>query len=139
MLLAAICAFHEKDRYNNIYIKHKHKKLFNVDIKKIILNKMATILELAAIALFVCITLIWIPHHCWWRAANYDHCSAHLAIEQWGFFSLPHLLWHGASVYNGRLQRSMTLTPISERLAVKLSLHVFFDLGLFGVISKNFK
>ena len=27
-------------------------------------------------------------------------CSALMAIEQWGFFSVPHLLWHGASVYN---------------------------------------
>ena len=24
-----------------------------------------------------------------------------LAIGQWGFFSVPHLLWHRASVYNG--------------------------------------
>ena len=25
-------------------------------------------------------------------------CSALMAIEQWGFFCVPHLLWHGASV-----------------------------------------
>ena len=26
-----------------------------------------------------------------------------MAIEQWGFCSVPHLLWHGVSVYNGHL------------------------------------
>ena len=42
------------------------------------------------------------------RAANFDLCSALMAIEQWGFFSMPHLLWHGASVYNGHLLRPVT-------------------------------
>ena len=37
---------------------------------------------------------------------------------------MPHLLGHGASVYNGHLRRPMTLTPIAERLAVDLSLPV---------------
>ena len=27
--------------------------------------------------------------------------AALVAIEQWDFFSVPHLLWQGASVYNG--------------------------------------
>ena len=43
-----------------------------------------------------------------WRAANFDLCSALMAIEQWGFFSVPHLLWHGASVYNGHLRGTIT-------------------------------
>ena len=55
-------------------------------------------------------SLIWRRHHCRWRAANIDLCSALMAIEQWGFFSVPHLLWHGASVYNGHLRRPVTLT-----------------------------
>ena len=38
-------------------------------------------------------------------------CSALMAIEQWGFFSVPFLLWHGASVYNGHLRGPVTLTP----------------------------
>ena len=42
-------------------------------------------------------------------------------IEQWGFFSVPHLLWHGASVYNGHLQVHMTLAPIAVLLIVKRS------------------
>ena len=53
-----------------------------------------------------------------------------MAIEQWGFFSVPHLLRHRASVYNGHLRGPLTLTPIAERLAVDLSLICFFDLGL---------
>ena len=35
-----------------------------------------------------------------------------LAIEQWGFFSMSHLLWDGVSVYNGHLRGQVTLTPI---------------------------
>ena len=42
-------------------------------------------------------------------------CSTLMAIEQWGFFSVLHLLWHGASVYNGHLRGPMTLKPITER------------------------
>ena len=52
-------------------------------------------------------------------------CLAPVAIEQWGFFSVPHLLWQGASVKNGHLWGPVTLTPIVERLAVELSLPVF--------------
>ena len=58
--------------------------------------------------------------------------ARHKAIEQWGFFSVPNLQWHGASVYNGHLRGPVTLTPVAERLAVELSLHCtcFYDLGL---------
>ena len=55
---------------------------------------------------------------------NFDLCPALMAIEQLGFFSLPHLLWHGASVYNGYLRGPVTLRPIAEPLAVELSLSV---------------
>ena len=41
-------------------------------------------------------------------------------IEQWGFLSVPHLLWNGASVYKGHLGGPVTLAPIAERLAVDL-------------------
>ena len=44
---------------------------------------------------------------------------------QWGFFSVPHLMWHRASVYNGHLRGPVTLAPIAERLVVELSLRVF--------------
>ena len=39
----------------------------------------------------------WRRHHCRWKAAKFDLCSALMAIEQWGFFRVPHLLWHGVS------------------------------------------
>ena len=52
-------------------------------------------------------------------------CSALMAIEQWGFFSVPRLLWRESSVYNGYLRGPVKLTPIAERLAAELSLSVF--------------
>ena len=69
-------------------------------------------------------SFIWKRHHYRWRAANFDLCSALMAIEQWGFFSVPHLLWHGAPVYNGHLRGPVTLTPIAFQLAVEQSLPV---------------
>ena len=60
--------------------------------------------------LFVCLEfifplenflLIWRRHHYRWKPANFDLCSALMAIEQWGFFNVPHLLRHGPTVYNG--------------------------------------
>ena len=52
-------------------------------------------------------------------------CSALMAIEQWGILSVPHLLWHRASVYNGHLRGPVTLTLTAERLAVESVLLVF--------------
>ena len=68
------------------------------------------------------LSLIWRRHQ--WRAANIDLCSALMAIMQWGFFSMSHLLWHWTSVYNGHIRGSVTLTPIAERLPLELSLPV---------------
>ena len=60
-------------------------------------------------------------HHYRWRAVN----LALVATEQWGFFSVPYLLWHGTSVCNGNLWGPVTLTPFAKHLAVELSLPVF--------------
>ena len=68
--------------------------------------------------------LTWRRHHCWWGAANFDLRSALIAIEQWGFFCVPHLLWHETSVYNGQFRGSVTLISIAKHLAVELSLPV---------------
>ena len=57
-------------------------------------------------------------------------CSALMSIEHWGFFKVPQLLWHGASVYNGHPEGPVTLTHIAERLAAELSLPVFYAFGL---------
>ena len=78
-----------------------------------VLNRFTWLL----ICLFVCLTclfgyivplenfsLIWRRHHYRWRAVNFDLCSTLMAIEQWRFFSVPHLLCiYCASVYNGHL------------------------------------
>ena len=48
-----------------------------------------------------------------WRAANFDLCSALMDIEQWEFFCVSHLLWHGKSVYNGNLRGHVTLTSFA--------------------------
>ena len=71
-------------------------------------------------------SLIWIRHQCQWRAANFDICSALMAIEQWGFLNVPQPLRHGPTVYNGHLRGPVTLTPVAERLAVEL----FYDCRL---------
>ena len=87
--------------------------------------------------LFVCLwfivplenfSLIWRRPHYRWRAANFDLCSALMAIEQWGFFSVPHL-WHGPSVYNGHLRGPATshLLPSFWQWSC---LYLFYDLGL---------
>ena len=56
-------------------------------------------------------SLIWRRHRRRGRATNFDLCSAHMAIEQKGFFNVPHLQWNGASIHNGHLRGSVTLTP----------------------------
>ena len=66
---------------------------------------------------------IWRRHHYRWKAANFDLYLALMAIEQWGFFSVPQLLWQGTSVYDPRGPEPLTLN--AERLTVELSLPVF--------------
>lgn len=53
--------------------------------------------------------LIWSSHHCLVGLQILIQASSpFMAIEKWRFLSVPHLLWHGASVYN--LQGPVTLT-----------------------------
>ena len=66
-------------------------------------------------------SLIWRRNQYRWRVASFDLWSAFMAIEQWGFFTVPHLRWHRTSVYDNHLRGSMTLTPIAERLELELS------------------
>ena len=40
--------------------------------------------------------LIWRRHHYRWGDANFDLCSVLMAIGQWRYFSVQHLLWHGS-------------------------------------------
>ena len=48
-------------------------------------------------------SLIWRSRCNRWRTANFDLCSAPMAIEQWWFFNVQHLLWHGASWSSPRI------------------------------------
>ena len=85
------------------------------------------------VCLFVCLGFSvplqkfysWRRHHYRWRASNFDIFSKLMAIEQWVFFSVLNLLWHGTSVYNGHLQETVTLPPVAELLTVQLLIPVF--------------
>ena len=78
---------------------------------------------------FVCLFGVLRPtpelrrHHYQWRASNFDLYSVLMAIEKWGSFSVPYLLWHGTSFYNGILRGPVT--PVAKYLPVELSLLVF--------------
>ena len=54
-----------------------------------------------------------------------------MTIDQWVFFNVPHLLWHGPTLINGHLRETRdTHTPVVEHLAVELSITTCFnDLG----------
>ena len=68
------------------------------------------------------ISLIWRHHHYRWRTTNFDLNSKLMAIKQWGFLNVPHLLWHGPTLYDGHILRPLTLTAFAEIVAVGLSL-----------------
>ena len=85
--------------------------------------------------LLVCLTLenfslIWKRHNYRWRALNFDLHSALMAIEQWGFFIVPHLLWHGASVYNGLSPRTRDIHTCCRAFGSGAVTTCFYDLGL---------
>ena len=89
--------------------------------------------------LFICLwffvqlenfSLISRPHHCRRRAANIDLYLVLMVIKQWGFFNVPHLLWHGASVYNGHIRGPVTLTPKCRAFSRGAVTTCFYDLGL---------
>ena len=59
------------------------------------------------------------------KGCKIDLCSALMAIEQWGFFNVPHPLRLWPTVYNGHLWGPVTLTPVAKLYAVELSLPAF--------------
>ena len=70
-------------------------------------------------------SLMWRQHHYRWRASIFLLYSTLMAIEHWGLFSLPHLLYHGTSVYNGHLRGPISITSAVEHLEVELPLPVY--------------
>ena len=96
------------------------------------------------ICLFVwdCSSRLWRCHNYRLRAANFDLCWALMAI--WGFFRVPHLLWHGPSAYNGHLRGPGTLTPIAERLQwscyylfLRIRSRLWFEHPIFRLRGEN--
>ena len=53
------------------------------------------------------LSFIWRCHHYRWRTANFDLSMLGTSGHS-GFFSVPHLLCHGTSVYNGHLRFTST-------------------------------
>ena len=45
-----------------------------------------------------------------------------IAIKQWGFFNVPHVLWHGPTVNSCHLRGPVTLKPVDQHLAEEMSL-----------------
>ena len=131
-----------KVNITNILETWKSIHFITWDSKKYVLNKTPQISYWStyALVLFVVLfvwlgfnvplenfSLIWRRHHYRCTASIFDLYSAPMAIEQWGFYSVSHLLWQGASVniYNVHLQKPLTLSSVAERLAVELSIIVF--------------
>ena len=95
------------------------------------------ILYMHSVWLFVCFwlyvsdknfSLIWRIHHNWLGPSYLDLYSALMTIEQWRFFSMPHLLLHRSSIYNGHLRGPLALTPVVERW--QWSCHCIYEFGL---------
>ena len=62
--------------------------------------------------LFVCLFVWSLSSHCKGLQILIYICSEPMAIKQWGFFSVSHLLWHGASVNNSNMGGPVTPNPI---------------------------
>ena len=92
--------------------------------------------------LFVCLGFI-VPranfslflrrHHFQWRAANFDLYSTLMAIEQCGFFNVPHLLWHEPTLYNGHLRWPVTFTLVAESFGTEAVHSCFKDISVLGI------
>ena len=84
--------------------------LFNPVHCLFVFSMFVCLLVCLFLCLFVCLrfyvplkdfSLIWRRHHYRWRVRNSDLCSALMAINQWVFFNVPHLLWHRPTLDNG--------------------------------------
>ena len=53
-----------------------------------------------------------------------------MAIEQWRFFSLPHPLWNGATVYNGHLRGPRDTHTFCRAFSSGAVTSSFYDLRL---------
>jgi hypothetical protein len=51
-------------------------------------------------------SLTWRRHHYRWRAAKFRPMLGAQGLEQGKIFTVPHLLWHGTSVFRGLIWRT---------------------------------
>ena len=77
--------------------------------------------------------LIWRRHHYRRRPTHFDLCSALMVIEQWGFFSVPHLLWQVASVCNGHLIEDLWHSHLLTSVWQKSFHYLFYRLKSVAV------
>ena len=64
------------------------------------------------------------------KGCKFDRCSARTAIEQWGFFSVPHLLWPGTFVYYKVHLRGLVIYTYCRAFNSGAVTAYFNDLGL---------
>jgi hypothetical protein len=87
----------------NIDVNLKVKPLFTVHIHVSILTCITYPFWLIDCLMFYAplknISLIWRRHHHREGLQNLGLCSALRALEQGGIFIVPHLLWHGLSIF----------------------------------------
>ena len=81
-----------------------------------------------------CLFGVFVPlqnfNHYRWKATNFDLHLALTAIKQWGFFSVPHLLWLGLSVYKLMVISNDTHINCREFGSGAVTLTCFYDLCL---------
>ena len=63
-------------------------------------------------------------------------CKFWPMLGTYDLWAVPHLLWHGTSVYNGHLRGRVIVFPIAECLTVELSLPVFMTMAV-GIRTPN--
>ena len=114
VFLTSVCPFHNKtvyQIYTNISWRICLFVLFSfccfVLFCIVLFCVLFCLFCLICFVLFVCLfvttcptrdySLIWRCHYYRLRSAKFDLFLALMAIEHWGFFSVPHLLRHGAS------------------------------------------
>ena len=106
----------ETGEYSHIFVVIIMDYSFtNKTVIFIICNRMKSVFERYIIVwllrVFVLLensSLVWRRNNYRWMAAKKWPNSALMTIEQWGFFSVSHHLWHGPSVNYGHLGRPVT-------------------------------
>ena len=103
------------------YFDHRTKTIYAPNNQHILIVSISRIFELFSLFLWWFLKVPLENFSLLWRHRNYKTL---ISIEQWVFFSVPHILWHWASVYNGHHLGLETFTLVAKRLVAELSLLV---------------